>query len=350
MRTIFISILMSFFSVSALAQTQKLYPSEQENIRVFEQVTPSVVNVHTMKKVRHNFEVTEVRDGEGSGFLWDTNGHIITNFHVIYGAKGIVVSLKNGDSYHAKVVGAEPRKDIAILKIVDPKGLKAIKTLKPIKVGDSSKLRVGQRAIAIGNPFGLDQTMTAGVVSALNRRIMGLAGITIQDMIQTDASINPGNSGGPLLDSQGFLIGMNTLIFSKSGASAGIGFAVPVNNIKRIANQIINHGRVLQPGIGVQLLGEDTSRHFNVKGVIIGNIAANSPAAKARLRGTHRNASGHISLGDVIVGMNGKPIRSYDDLYNIIDTIKIGETVKLKILRGKKELMVDVTTVDINNA
>lgn len=348
MRTIFLIILLVFFNLSKLANAEALYPTEQENIQVFNQVAPSVVNVLTTRHVRHNFEVMEVRDGEGSGFLWDKEGHIITNFHVIYAAKGIVVSLQNGASYHADIVGAEPRKDIAILKINDPEGLNAIRKLTPVKLGDSSKLQVGQKAIAIGNPFGLDQTMTVGVVSALNRRIMGLAEVTIQNMIQTDASINPGNSGGPLLDSHGRLIGMNTLIYSSSGASAGIGFAVPVNDIKRIAEQIIKHGRVLQPGIGVQLLGENTSRYFNVKGVIIGGVAKNSPAARAKLQGVHRTVSGHLRLGDTIIGLNGKPVRNYDDLYNVLDTVKIGETITLKIIRDKQERQIELNTIDIN--
>ena len=189
---------------------------------------------------------------------------------------------------------------------------------------------------------------TGNYIISLANLCRWLAEVTIQNMIQTDASINPGNSGGPLLDSHGRLIGMNTLIYSSSGASAGIGFAVPVNDIKRIAEQIIKHGRVLQPGIGVQLLGENTSRYFNVKGVIIGGVAKNSPAARAKLQGVHRTVSGHLRLGDTIIGLNGKPVRNYDDLYNVLDTVKIGETITLKIIRDKQERQIELNTIDIN--
>jgi S1-C subfamily serine protease len=341
------SLLMIFFSHFLFAKVD-LYPWEQHNIEVFHQAAPLVVNIQNIKRIEHPFLSMDVNRGQGSGFLWDNEGHLITNVHVIYGAREVSVTFQNGHTYPAHVIGIEPRKDIAVLKIDDPKGLSAIKNLKRLPLGDSNTLQVGQHAIAIGNPFGLDQTMTTGVISALNRRIMGMAGVSIQNMIQTDASINPGNSGGPLLDSQGQIIGMNTLIYSSSGSSTGIGFAVPINDIKRIANQLIQHGRVVQPGIGVQLLGDRTRDYFGVEGLIIGSIVKGSPAEKAQLRGTQRSPNGRIRLGDIIIGINKKPVRNYDDLYNILDRIKIGETIELEIIRNHVKHTVKLKTVDLD--
>lgn len=334
--------------LSSMVNASTLYPSEKENIQVFQQVAPLVVNVHNMRQVRRHAENVAVEAGLGSGFVWDDKGHIITNFHVIHNAKGVVVSLQDGQSFPAEIIGAEPRKDIAVLVLKDPKALKALKSLKPLRLADSTKLQVGQRAIAIGNPFGLDQSMTIGIVSARNRRIMGITGISIADMIQTDAAVNPGNSGGPLLDSRGQLIGMNTLIYSSSGASNGVGFAVPVNDIKRIANQIINQGRVVQPGLGIQLLDSGISQRNSLHGVVIGKVVPGSPAAKAGLRGTRRNVRGMMHLGDIIIALNGKPVKDYDDLYNLMDDMKVGQTVTVTILRDKKKQTVKIKTIDLS--
>ena len=348
MRTIFKSLFLLILIIPCSLQASTLYPTEQENINVFKEVSPLVVNVQNIKRIRRTFDAINVPAGTGSGFIWSKTGHIVTNFHVIRGAKSVMISLQNGKSYKARIVGAEPLKDIAILKIDDKEALTHIGKLKPLHIGSSNNLQVGQRTVAIGNPYGLDQSMSVGIISALNRRIMGVAGVTIQGMIQTDAAINPGNSGGPLLDSHGELIGMNTMILSQSGSSSGIGFAVPVSEIKRIATQIIEKGRVLQPGIGIHLLGQNVSHYMGVKGVIIESVLKGGPAAKAGLRGTSRSPRGHLKLGDVIVDIDGKPVMNFDDLYNILDDKKIGQTVTLTIVRNDTKQKVKIKTFDLD--
>ncbi len=280
----------------------------------------------------------EVPAGSGSGFIWDTEGHVVTNFHVVDGAQALIVTLQGERSFSAGVVGVEPRKDVAVLKIDAPKEL-----LKPIRVAPARvPLEVGQKAIAIGNPFGLDHTLTTGVISALGRQVDGAGGVTIRDMIQTDAAINPGNSGGPLLDSSGQLIGMNTMIFSKSGTSAGIGFAVPATTIARIAPQIIRTGKAEQVGLGIQLdPAQRLERRLRLRGVVVIGVAPGGAAEKAGVRGITETDRG-LALGDVIVGVNGAPVADYDDLYNALDGRKPGEKAKVELLRGDKRVSVDV--------
>jgi S1-C subfamily serine protease len=316
---------------------------ERNTISIFKAVAPATVFV-TQKRVVTDFwsgSAVEVPSGSGSGFLWDADGHVVTNFHVIDGARSLTVSLGGGDpaakpgsdgefSFEARVVGVEPRKDIAVLKIDAPPA-----RLRPIVVAPARPaLEVGQKVVAIGNPFGLDHTLTTGVISALGRQVEGAGGVTIRDMIQTDAAINPGNSGGPLLDSSGRLIGMNTMIFSRSGQSAGIGFAVPATTIARIVPQLIQHGKVQQVGVGVSI---DPSgrieRRLRLEGVVILEVAPESPAAKAGLSGLRREGRS-IVVGDVIVGVDGRPIDGYDALYNALDGRKPGERVRVRIRRG----------------
>jgi len=304
-----------------------LLPSEKNNIQIFKQLSPLVVHVNNLRYQRQQFslDISKVRAGEGSGFVWDSKGHIVTNYHVIRGAQEVTVSFKDGTTSSAKVIGIDPRKDIALIK-VDLKD----KSIKDFPIADSSKLLVGQKTIAIGNPFGLDQTLTIGVISALGRQFPSqIHGVTIRDMIQTDASINPGNSGGPLLDSRGYLIGMNTAIISRSGASNGIGFAVPSNTIKRIVSQIIKHGKVIQPAIGVQLLDDRIAQEIGIIGVIVAEVLRGTPAAKSGLKGTKKNRYGSILLGDIIVKLDNQEIKSYDDVYNYLEKKQVGEFVEV---------------------
>jgi S1-C subfamily serine protease len=238
------------------------------------------------------------------------------------------VTFHNQQTFEARVVGVEPRKDIAVIGVNAPKNL-----LHPVRVSEHVDLEVGEKTIAIGNPFGLDHTLTTGVVSALGRQVQGIGGVTIRDMVQTDAAINPGNSGGPLLDSSGRLIGMNTIIFSKSGSSAGIGFAVPVSTIQRIVPQLIKNGRAEQLGLGVQIDPQRRlERRAGIHGVIVLDVVAGSPAEKAGLRGITQTHGG-ISLGDVIVGLGDQKVDDFDDLYNAIDRHRAGDLVDVKVRR-----------------
>lgn len=307
-----------------------LLPDEENTIKVFKDASASVVFV-TNIAVGRNLYMDEfaVPQGSGSGFIWDGEGHIVTNFHVVQGGQAFVVTLKDQTQLEAELVGTEPRKDIAVLRV------KTSAKLKPLSLGDSSSLQVGQKTIAIGNPFGLDNTMTTGIVSALGRQVVGIGGVTIHDMIQTDAAINPGNSGGPLLDSNGRLIGMNNMIYSRSGSSSGVGFAVPVSFIRRIVPQLIKYGKAIQPGIGISPLHDSLKYEWlgNVAGVVVKNVLPKSPAERAGLKGIKQDDYGRIKLGDIITDIDDKPIKDYDDLYNVLDLYKVGDTIKLKILR-----------------
>jgi S1-C subfamily serine protease len=253
-----------------------------------------------------------------------------------------MVAFKDGRTAPAKVVGAEPRKDIAVLQVEVPAGF----DYTPFSVANSTELLVGQKAIAIGSPFGLDQTLTRGVISAVGRQIQGVGGVTIRDMIQTDASINPGNSGGPLLDSRGFLIGMNTMIYSQSGASAGIGFAVPSNTIIRIATQLIRYGRVQQPGLGITPLNDAVAERFGLRGVVLYDVARGGPADHAGLRGTRRMRRGY-QLGDCIIAIDGRPITNYDSLYTALDSHRIGDSVRVTYVRDGQRRDADIRLTDM---
>lgn len=312
---------------------------EQNTVDIFDNAGPGTVFVtqNQIVRDRYTMRATEVPSGSGSGFIWDTDGHIITNYHVIDGSSHLTVTLYNQKTYPAKLVGGEPKKDIAVLKIDAPAD-----ELTPIpRPDDTYELAVGQKAIAIGNPFGLDHTITTGIISAMGRDQLGYGGVTIRDMIQTDASINPGNSGGPLLDSSGQLIGMNTMIFSKSGASAGIGFAVPFSTIKRVVPQIIRTGKAQQIGLGISILPDAIARRNGIQGVIVRQVANNSPAARAGLRGVEQNYRGTY-IGDVIVGIDDKIVTNYDTLYNALDTHQPGDTIQVKIRREGKIISLPV--------
>lgn len=281
--------------------------------------------------------------GSGSGLVWDEQGHIITNYHVIEDGDIFNVTLPNQQERQAKLIGKEPNKDIAVLKIEGD-----LKGLYPIKIGSSSNLQVGQKVIAIGNPFGFDHTVTTGIVSALGRSMPGVGGVTIRDMIQTDASINPGNSGGPLLNSSGELIGMNTMIISPSGASSGVGFAIPVDTINKIVPQIIRYGRVIRPGLGITLLSDIYSRRLGIEGVVVVEVRPESEAYQKGVRGLTRGRLGRLVIQDIIKEIDGKKVRSYDDLYNLLDSYKVGDRVTLTIERDSKIRKIELTLVRVD--
>jgi S1-C subfamily serine protease len=321
--------------------------AEQNVIDVFRAASPATVFV-TQKRVVRDFSMKalEVPAGTGTGFLWDTAGHVVTNYHVVDSGRTrgrYTVTLHSQKSYDAELLGGDPNKDIAVLKLIDVK--ETLTPLPPLPV--DLKLEVGQTAIAIGNPFGLDHTLTTGVISALGREVQGYGQVKIRDMIQTDASINPGNSGGPLIDSGGYLIGMNTMIFSKSGSSAGIGFAVPVSAIRRVVPQIIATGRVVHPGIGVEPLPDAYAARAGLRGVVIMRTMPGSPAAAAGIRGLTETRQGDILLGDIIVGINEHTIDDYDDLYNGFDRYNIGDEVTLTLLRERQRVQVKLRLVDV---
>jgi S1-C subfamily serine protease len=302
---------------------------ERNTIAVFRAVAPSTVFVtQTRLVVDYLGDAQQVPAGSGSGFVWDEDGHVVTNFHVVDKARSLTVTFQNQKTFDATVVGVEPRKDIAVLRVGAPREL-----LSPVAVSQHISLDVGQKAIAIGNPFGLDHTLTTGVISALGRQVHGAGGVTIRDMIQTDAAINPGNSGGPLLDSAGALIGMNTMIYSKSGAYAGIGFAVPTTTIARIVPQIIAKGHAEQLGFQVQIdpLGR-LERRLGIRGVAVLAVPDGGAAAHAGMVGISQTADGLV-LGDVIVGLDDQKVNDFDDLYNILDLRHPGDTVNVKIRR-----------------
>lgn len=304
-----------------------LLPDEVNNINIYNQIAPSVVNVTGLHLNQRYFGKNDEPSG-GSGFMWDKKGHIVTNYHVIQNAQKISVSL-HGDNiqYPAEVVGKAPAKDIALLKIDAPS-----KLLRPITLGDSASLMVGQKTIALGNPFGfLDNTLTTGIISALNRKITGHDDIEIHGIIQTDASINPGNSGGPLIDSSGKLIGVNTAIISKSGTSAGLGFAVPVDTVKRIVPQLIEHGVQILPSIGIAF-----EPRFKLReGLAIIGIT-NENARKAGLQGMRQDNFGRIYFGDILLKIDDHEINDINDLYHTLEKYQIGNEVTISFIRNNR--------------
>jgi S1-C subfamily serine protease len=317
-----------------------LAEDEKGTIALFKSVSPSVVFITTvaMREDFFSFRALEVPQGAGSGFVWNENGYIVTNYHVIADATGARVTLADRSTWPAQLVGVEKDKDIAVLKIDAPKHL-----LPPIPIGTSSDLQVGQKVFAIGNPFGLDQTLTTGVISALGREIESATRRPIQGVIQTDAAINPGNSGGPLLDSAGRLIGMNTAIVSPSGAYAGVGFAVPVDVINRVVPQIVRGEKLKKPGLGVQFDEEGyLTQQFGVEGVMITGVTPGSAADKAGLQPARVDRFRRIILGDVIVAAGGKPVRNPNDLFRVFDSHEVGDTLTLTILRGGRKVDVEV--------
>ena len=317
---------------------------ERNTIQVFRAAANAVVFV-TSERVRRGFSlnVAKIPQNTGSGVIWDGQGHVLTNLHVIQGGDAFSVTLMDGSTHAARVIGGDPNKDLAVLKIeAHPARMEALER------GRSSDLVVGQQVLAIGNPFGLDHTLTVGVISALGREIQSIAGTTIEDVIQTDASINPGNSGGPLLDSKGRMIGINTQIVSRSGQSAGIGFAVPIDTIERIVPQLIRYGKVRRAGLGVRTLDDRYSRGWGIEGVIIREVSTGSSAARAGLRSMRVDQRGTVPSYDAIVRIADQEIRSFDDLYQALDGRKPGEVVGLRFERGGKQYQVELTLQEID--
>jgi S1-C subfamily serine protease len=316
--------------VVTVAPKEELLALEKRTIDIFKEVSQSVVTVGNRAVIRDRFNVriSEVPQGAGSGFVWDKEGHIISNFHVVREAGAIEIVLRDGKSYEAKVVGSDPDHDIAVLKIAAPAA-----ALVPVKVGTSADLQVGQFVFAIGNPFGLDISLSSGVVSALGRSIMSLSRRPIFDVIQTDAAINPGNSGGPLLDSAGRLIGINTSIVSASGGYSGVGFAVP---------QLIAFGKVQRPSLGIEILPEHYRKRLNVDGVAVVKVASGGAAEKAGLRGITTSDDGEMVLGDVIVEADGAAVKDTDDLMAVLDRHQVGELVKITCVREKQRRTIDI--------
>lgn len=325
-----------------IAPRGNLAEDEQSTIALFRQASPTVVYITTVTRQVNPWTryAQDVPRGTGSGFIWDKQGHIVTNFHVLQGASAAQVTLANQQSFRASLVGASPDHDLAVLRIDTPAAL-----LFPVPVGTSDDLQVGQKVFAIGNPFGLDQTLTTGIISALNRAIDGVGGRKIEGVIQTDAAINPGNSGGPLLDSAGRLIGVNTAIFSPSGTYAGIGFAVPVSIVNRIVPRLIADGRYIRPRLGIIIddqVNRRIAQQLGVTGLVVLGIEPNSPAAKAGLRGTLQNPDGSLRLGDIIQRLDGQSIRNPDELLNALDRYQTGDTITLTILRNNKSQEVTI--------
>ena len=312
-----------------------LTAEEEHNIQLFEQAAPSVcfITTSTIRRNYYNRNLQEIPTGSGSGFVWDRDGHIVTNFHVIQNADKATVTLSDGTTYEATPIGSAPEKDLAVLKINAPR-----EKLRPIPVGGSRTLRVGQNVYAIGNPFGLDQTLTTGVVSALGREINSVAGIPIKDVIQSDAAINPGNSGGPLLNSSGRLIGVNTAIYSPSGASAGIGFSIPVDVVAWVVPDLIQYGQVNRPLIGVEL----ASPLRGIEGAVVLDVVKGSPAEAAGIQPVQKDSYGNALLGDVITAINNDPIASNSDLYLALEKYKVGDQVTVTIRRKDRELKLPV--------
>ena len=314
---------------------------ERHTIELFKDAQRSVAFITTQVEqvdfwTRNVFEVPA---GTGSGFVWDDRGHVVTNYHVVQDSDSQKVTL--GDTqYDAKTVGFARDQDIAVLRIEAPPS-----RLVPIRVGTSADLQVGQKVYAIGNPFGLDYTLTNGIVSALGRTIQGVSGATIFDVVQTDAAINPGNSGGPLLDSGGRLIGVNTAIYSPSGASAGIGFAVPVDTVSRIVPQLVAHGRVIRPVLGVNLddrLSAYVTRRLGVEGALVRDVFRGTGAAEAGLEGTRLGRGSQVVPGDIVQDIDGKPVKSVGDLLGRLGSYEPGDTVTLTVWREGKTRKVRV--------
>jgi putative serine protease PepD len=315
---------------------------EQNNIEIYRTLSPGVVNVHSTSYARDFFGFVEPQEGSGSGSVIDQSGNILTNYHVIEGAQKLAVSFGGQKNYAAKVVGGDPDTDLAVIKLIEmPK-----EPLTIIPLGDSDKLEVGQKVLAIGNPFGMDRTLTTGVISGLQRPIRARNGRPIEGAIQTDASINPGNSGGPLFDSHGRMIGINSQILSPSGASAGVGFAVPVNIAKRIVPELVRSGEVRRPKLGISTRDVETLKsqvELPVSdGVLIWQIAPGGPAANAGLRGLTQTENGDVEIGDVIVGIDNEKVGNTDELYRILNKHPMGDQVQVQILRDGRRMSVPV--------
>jgi len=335
----------SAFSVSPPANISdpSLATDEQNNIEVYKAVAPGVVYIQSTTTVRDFFGLfADAREGAGSGSIIDEQGDILTNYHVIADAEKLTVSFGNGKNYPARVIGKDPDTDLAVIRLLEtPK-----EPITVVSLGDSDKLIVGQKVLAIGNPFGLDRTLTTGVISGLQRPIRAQNGRQIEGAIQTDASINPGNSGGPLLDSHGRMIGINSQIESPSGASAGVGFAIPVNIAKRIVPQLVRNGGVQRPKLGitprdVESLGQQVDLPVS-DGVLIWYAQPGGAAANAGLGGMVQTENGDIELGDIIVAIDGEKVADNDGLYKVLDKHQIGDAVNVEIIRRGRKMTVPV--------
>lgn len=325
-----LSVAMPSLAVEPFVQNL-LTMEERNNVELFRQNTPSVVYVTNLAPQRDAFtlNILEVPQGTGSGIIWDGDGHIVTNFHVIRGANVLRVTFQDQSVYDAAVIGYDEDKDVAVLKVNAP-----LEKLKPVHIGTSQGLLVGQKVYAIGNPFGLDHTLTTGVISGLGREInSGNTGRPIEDVIQTDAAINPGNSGGPLLNSRGNVVGINTAIFSPSGASNGVGFAIPVDTVSGVVDQIIKFGKVTRPILGISFAPESAAEALGVKGVLVLDAPKNGPAGSAGMRSTTRDEYGRLVLGDIITALDGTTIQTSSDLYKVLDRSSVGQSVDVEVLR-----------------
>ena len=312
---------------------------EANTTEIFRKASPAVVSVTSsaLRRNRFSLNVMEIPRGAGSGFIWNTGGLVVTNFHVIAGADKLTVTLNDKD-YPAEVVGIAPERDLAVLRLTT-----LPENLSVLPLGDSSELSVGRKVLAIGNPFGLDTTLTVGVVSALDREIKSPSNRRIRGVIQTDAAINPGNSGGPLLNSLGQLIGVNTAIYSPSGGSAGIGFAIPVNMLKEVVPQLIAYGKILRPILGVELASDQWTRRYGIEGVAIVRVLRGLPAAESGLVGARRDYRGNIALGDVITAIEDDTIRTQDDYATALEKYQVGDKISITTRRGEEIKTFEVT-------
>jgi S1-C subfamily serine protease len=319
---------------------------EQNNIEVYRTLSPGVVFIHSTSYARDFFGFVEPQEGSGSGSILDQQGNILTNYHVIAGAQKLSVSMGGQKDYPAIVVGGDPDTDLAVIRLSE----KPAGPLTVVPMGDSDKLVVGQKVLAIGNPFGLDRTLTTGVISGLQRPLRARNNRLIEGAIQTDASINPGNSGGPLLDSHGRMIGINSQILSPSGSSAGVGFAVPVSIAKRVVPQLLQSGQVRRPKLGISTRNVEAFKNqvdLPVSdGVLIIQVARGSGAANAGLRGMQQTETGDVELGDIIVGIDNDKVSNSDDLFRVLDKHQIGETVQVQIYRDGRRMSVPVRLME----
>jgi S1-C subfamily serine protease len=321
------------------APQPELQATEKATIALFEHASPAVVYITSLavRQDAFSLDLTEIPRGTGSGFIWDREGHVVTNFHVIAEANAARVTLADQSSWDAKLVGAAPEKDLAVLKIDAPAG-----KLVPLPLGNSETLKVGQSVFAIGDPFGFDQTLTTGVVSALGREMQSVGGAPLRDVIQTDAAINPGNSGGPLLDSSGRLIGVNTAIYSPSGSYSGIGFAIPVHDVAWVVPDLIRYGRVRRPTLGIEAAPEGLAQQLGLEGAVVYRVERGSGADRAGLQGIRRGAFGRWELGDVILSVDGQPVTTRGELQVALEGKQAGQTVRVGLLRGNRRVEVPV--------
>ena len=326
------------------APPTELQPHEQHTVALFETASPSVVNINTLTRRRVDTwsrRTVDVPAGSGTGFVWDAQGHIVTNFHVIQEASSATVTFDDQTQLEAELIGVSPDHDLAVLKVERPDAM----PLTPLPRGNSGALKVGQSVYAIGNPFGLDHTLTTGVVSALDREIESLTGRTIDGVVQSDAAINPGNSGGPLLDSGGRAIGVNTMIFSPSGASAGVGFSIPIDTVQRVVPQLIKNRRYVRPTLGIRIddrMSGAILQRIDRTGVLVLGVEPDSPAKRAGLKPTFRDSLGDLIVGDVIIAIEGEAVESSDDLLNALERTQAGATIVLRVLRDDAEIDVKV--------